>query len=75
MTEESFGEALKLFISEALINVDKETATEYHEKLVDEKEDDLGQKKDEFKEIEGEIKYLKSYLFAIFSISINLEKE
>ena len=29
MIEESFGEGLKLFVGEALINVDEETATKY----------------------------------------------
>jgi hypothetical protein len=40
-----------LFIAEALIDVDEESATEYHEKLVNEKIDDLDKKKDEIKEI------------------------
>ena len=51
MIEESFGEGLKLFIGEALIDVDEETATEYHEKLVDEKGDDLDKKKDELERV------------------------
>ena len=58
LIEESFGEGLKLFIGEALIDVDEETATEYLEKLVDEKGDDLDKKKDELEEIEGEMKDL-----------------
>jgi hypothetical protein len=66
LIEESFGECLKLFIAEAFINVDEKTATEYYEKLVDEKGDDLDQKKDEFKEIEGKMKDLKSFLYANF---------
>ncbi len=75
LIEESFGEGLKLFIGEALIDVDEETATEYHEKLVEEKGDDLDKKKDELEEIEGEMKDLKSYLYARFGNSINLEEE
>ena len=75
LIEESFGEGLNLFIGEALIDVDEETATEYHEKLVDEKGDDLDKKKDELEEIEGEMKDLKSYLYARFGNSINLEEE
>ena len=75
LIEESFGEGLKLFIGEALIDVDEETATEYHEKLVDEKGDDLDKKKDELEEIEGEMKDLKSYLYATFHNFINLEEE
>jgi DNA-binding winged helix-turn-helix (wHTH) protein len=51
LIKESFREGLKLFIAEALIDVDEESATEYHEKLVNEKIDDLDKKKDEIKEI------------------------
>ena len=75
LIEESFGEGLKLFIGEALIDVDEETATEYHEKLVEEKSDDLDKKKDEVEEIDGEMKDLKSYLYSRFGNSINLEEE
>lgn len=75
LIEESFGEGLKLFIGEALIDVDEETATEYHEKLVEEKGEDLDKKKDELEEIEEEMKDLKSYLYARFGNSINLEEE
>ena len=52
LIEESFGQGLKLFIAEALIDVDEESATKYHEKLVNEKIDDLDKKKDEIKEID-----------------------
>ena len=75
LIEESFGEGLKLFIGEALIDVDEETATSYHERLVEEKGEDLDKKKDELEEIESEMKNLKSYLYARFGNSINLEEE
>lgn len=39
LIEESFGEGLKLFIGEALVDVDEETATAYQEKLIEEKSD------------------------------------
>jgi chaperonin cofactor prefoldin len=64
-----------LFIGEALIDVDEETATSYHERLVEEKGEDLDKKKDELEEIESEMKNLKSYLYARFGNSINLEEE
>jgi len=64
-----------LFIGEALIDVDEETATTYHERLVEEKGEDLDKKKDELEEIESEMKNLKSYLYARFGNSINLEEE
>ena len=64
-----------MFIGEALIDVDEETATSYHERLVEEKGEDLDKKKDELEEIESEMKNLKSYLYARFGNSINLEEE
>ena len=64
-----------MFIGEALIDVDEETATTYHERLVEEKGEDLDKKKDELEEIESEMKNLKSYLYARFGNSINLEEE
>ncbi len=75
LIEESFGEGLKLFIGEVLIDVDEETAQGYYEKLVEEKGEDLDKKKDELEDIEGEMKNLKSYLYARFGNSINLEEE
>ena len=64
-----------MFIGEALIDVDEETATAYHERVVEEKGEDLDKKKDELEEIESEMKNLKSYLYARFGNSINLEEE
>jgi hypothetical protein len=58
-----------------LIDVDEETATQYHERVVEEKGEDLEKKKDEVEEIESEMKNLKSYLYARFGNSINLEEE
>ena len=75
LIEESFGEGLKLFIGEALIDVDEDTATKYYEGLVEEKGDDLDKKKDQLEEIESDMKDLKSYLYARFGNSINLEEE
>lgn len=37
MIEESFGEGLKLFIGETLVDVDEDTAMKYQEKLTEEK--------------------------------------
>lgn len=64
-----------MFIGEALIDVDEETATSYHERTVEEKGEELDKKKDELEEIETEMKNLKSYLYARFGNSINLEEE
>ena len=75
LIEESFGEGLKLFIGEALIDVDEDTATKYYEGLVEEKGDDLDKKTDQLEEIESDMKDLKSYLYARFGNSINLEEE
>jgi prefoldin subunit 4 len=75
MIEESFGEGLKLFIGEALVDVDEDTAQKYQEKLTDEKQQELEDMKDKLDEIENEMKNLKSYLYARFGQSINLEEE
>ena len=75
MIEESFGEGLKLFIGEALVTVDEETAQEYQEKMTEEKQDELEKHKDLLDDTENEMKNLKSYLYARFGTSINLEDE
>lgn len=75
LIEESFGEGLKLFIGEALVDVDEETATAYQEKLIEEKSDILDKAKEELEEIEDQMKNLKSFLYARFGNSINLEEE
>lgn len=41
LIEESFGEGLKLFIGEALVDVDEETAQSYQERLTEEKSEEL----------------------------------
>jgi len=75
LIEESFGEGLKLFIGEALVDVDEETATAYQEKLIEEKSEQLDKAKEELEDIESEMKNLKSFLYARFGNSINLEEE
>jgi hypothetical protein len=57
------------------VDVDEETATAYQEKLLEEKAEQLDKAKDELEEIEGEMKNLKSFLYARFGNSINLEEE
>ena len=42
---------------------------------MEEKGDDLEKKKDQLEEIESDMKDLKSYLYARFGNSINLEEE
>lgn len=75
MIEESFGEGLKLYIGEALVTVDEDTATKYHEKITEEKQQELEDMKDQVDDIENEMKNLKSYLYARFGQAINLEEE
>lgn len=75
LIEESFGEGLKLFIGEALVDVDEETAQNYQEKLSEEKSEELDSLKDQLEDIEGQMRDLKSYLYARFGNSINLEEE
>ena len=73
LIEESEG--LKLFIGEALIDVDEDTATKYYDGLVEEKGNDLEKIKNQLEEIESDMKDLKSYLYARFGNSINLKEE
>ena len=75
MIEESFGEGLKLFIGEALVTVDEETATKYQQKMVEEVQEQMEKSSDSLDETESEMKNLKSYLYARFGSSINLEEE
>ena len=75
LIEESFGEGLKLFIGEALVDVDEEAAQNYQEKLSEKKQEELENAKDRLEEIESEMKDLKGFLYARFGNSINLEEE
>jgi prefoldin subunit 4 len=75
MIEESMGEQLKLFIGEAMIAVDEDTATEYQEAMVVTKTEELDKLRDDLDKIEDDMKGLKSYLYARFGSAINLEEE
>jgi len=75
LVEESFGEGLKLFLGEAFVTCDEEQGTDYVEKLTEEKQEELEKMGDELDEIEAQMKTLKSYLYARFGQSINLEEE
>eukprot|EP00347_Sterkiella_histriomuscorum_P006281 403353368 len=75
MIEESFGEGLKLMIGEALVEVDEETATKYQQRIMEETQEELEKLGDLLDEHEGEMKNLKSYLYARFGTAINLEEE
>ena len=75
MIEESMGEPLKLFIGECMVEVDEDAATQYQEKLCEEKQEELDDMNDKLDEIESELKGLKSFLYARFGNSINLEED
>ena len=53
--EEAMGEdgALKLFLGEAFISVDEDAATQYVEKLQEEKQDEVDKKQDTMEEMEN----------------------
>ena len=72
--EESMGDPLKLFIGEALISVDEDAATGYTEKITEEKQEKLEELTDKLDEYESEMKNLKSFLYARFGGSINLDE-
>merc|ERR1719389_655020 len=71
--EESFGEDLKLFVGECLVDVDEDAATKYQERMMEEKEAELEKLGDELDEVEQEMKGLKSFLYARFGSQINLD--
>ena len=73
--EEAMGDPLKLFIGESLIDVDETTAEGYHEKLTEEKQEELDGMNDRLEEIETEMNTLKSFLYARFGNNINLDEE
>jgi len=74
--EETLGEdgALKLFLGEAMISVNEEAANAYVEQLTEEKQTELDQKTEKLEEMESQMRDLKSYLYAKFGSSINLEE-
>ena len=74
MIEEAMGDPVKLFIGEALIDVDEKRAQQYHEKLTEERQEELEQLNDRLDTIESEMKTIKSYLYARFGSSINLDE-
>ena len=74
LIEEAMGDPLKLFIGEALISVDEDAATNYTEKITEEKQEQLEKLTDKLDEYESEMKNLKSFLYARFGGSINLEE-
>ena len=75
--EETLGEdgALKLFLGEAMVSVNEEAATAYVEQLQEEKQNELDEKQDRMEQMEGQMRDLKSYLYAKFGNSINLEEQ
>ena len=74
--EETLGEegALKLFLGEAMVSVSEEAATTYVEQLQEEKQNELDEKTEKIEEMEVQMRDLKSYLYAKFGSSINLEE-
>ena len=74
--DETLGEdgALKLFLGESMVAVNDEAATNYVEQLQEEKQNELDEKQEQLEQMENEMRDLKSYLYAKFASSINLEE-
>ena len=74
--DETLGEdgALKLFLGESMVAVNDEAATAYVEQLQEEKQTELDEKQEQLEQMENEMRDLKSYLYAKFASSINLEE-
>ena len=77
MIDEVFGEddALKLFFGEAIVSAEEDQARDYVENLLNEKQEELDEKQDKLETLEGEMRDLKSYLYAKFGNSINLDED
>ena len=75
--DETLGEdgALKLFLGEAMVAVSDDAATSYVEQLQEEKQTELDDKIEKKEEMEGQMSDLKSYLYARFGSSINLDEQ
>ena len=74
LVEESMGEGLKLFLGECFVTVDEDQGNNYVQKVAEEKQEELDAKTDQMDKLEAEMKNLKSYLYARFGSSINLEE-
>merc|ERR1712127_402608 len=70
--EESMGEDIKLFLGECFVSVDEEQGVAFVEKLTAAKQDEIDNKQDKLEELE--MKIFKTYLYAKFGSSINLEE-
>ena len=69
------GDELKLFLGECFVTVDEDGATNYLERIKEEKEAEIDKKQNELDAIETKMKMLKTYLYAKFGSSINLEED
>ena len=77
MIDETLGEpdTLMLFLGEAFVAVDEDAARNYVEKVNEEKQEELEKKQEEMEDVEQHMRDLKSYLYAKFGNSINLEED
>lgn len=73
--EESMGEGLKLFLGECFVAVDEEQANTYVARITEEKQEEVDKKQDQLEALAKEMKGYKSYLYAKFGSSINLEEQ
>ena len=73
LIEESFGEGLKIALGELMIDVDEDGAKEYHEKVQEQKKEEMDKIDENIDEIEGKMKDLKIQLYAKFGSQINLD--
>jgi prefoldin subunit 4 len=74
LVEESMGEGLKLFLGECFVTVDEEQGSQYVTSITEEKQEELEKKNDALEKLEKEMKNYKTYLYAKFGSSINLEE-
>ncbi len=69
------GEGLKLFLGECFVTIDEEQGTTYVQRLTEEKQEEIDAKQDRLDQLNKEMKTYKTYLYARFGSSINLEEQ
>ena len=69
------GDEIKLFLGECFVSVDEDQANNYVEKVVEEKQKEMEEKQDRLEKLEKDMKSYKTYLYAKFGSSINLEEQ
>ena len=74
LVDEAMGDELKLFLGECFVTVSEEQAGEFVANLTEKKQEEIDERQDKLDQLEKQMKELKTYLYAKFGNSINLEE-